>query len=250
MGSQPSSELFPGFDRVYLLGEPGASRAFRAELELSTEEAIAITRHELRRDDAVVANLGDGGKVAAGCDLDGLRSSAAHQRSDRGSSREARGSRMEHVQGPAFGEARREDHGVQRFVRPRALWTDRQQQERGDRAAISGRHFPRLERALLRTADVGRFARLHARRKGGMDLRCRSSEASLRESEGEERRLQEAGGDRALEGGDERVLEPVIGSRKDPDRREPDRGNPTEGSIGLTNDPRSGSPQRPSAGSY
>lgn len=47
---------------MYLLSEPGTSRAFRADLLLSTDEAFSITRHELLRDDPVVARWQMGAK--------------------------------------------------------------------------------------------------------------------------------------------------------------------------------------------
>jgi hypothetical protein len=64
MGSRPFFSSFPGFDRLYLLGEPGASRAFRANLELSTtDEAFAVTRHELQPDEPVTAKWFMGAKL-------------------------------------------------------------------------------------------------------------------------------------------------------------------------------------------
>lgn len=62
MVSPSSSNSFPGFDQLYLLGEPGASRAFRADLALSTDEAFAVTRHELRWNEPVIANWMMGAK--------------------------------------------------------------------------------------------------------------------------------------------------------------------------------------------
>jgi hypothetical protein len=46
MASQSDSSAFPGFSSVYLLGEPGNSRAFRGRMSLSVEEAFALTRDE------------------------------------------------------------------------------------------------------------------------------------------------------------------------------------------------------------
>jgi len=49
MGSRSTSRTFPGFDRIFLLGEPGNSRAFRVDLGVDTrEDAFGLTRAEVR----------------------------------------------------------------------------------------------------------------------------------------------------------------------------------------------------------
>ena len=62
MALRPASEVFPGFDRLYLLGEPGTSRAFRADLALSIDQAFAITRAESHPDEPVRAKWSMGGR--------------------------------------------------------------------------------------------------------------------------------------------------------------------------------------------
>jgi hypothetical protein len=49
MGSPSASRTFPGFARLYALEEPGASRAFRASLELTHEDALALLKGEATR---------------------------------------------------------------------------------------------------------------------------------------------------------------------------------------------------------
>jgi len=49
MGSQSVSSPFPGFSRIYALEERGDSRAFRASLELTHEDALALLRGEAKR---------------------------------------------------------------------------------------------------------------------------------------------------------------------------------------------------------
>jgi len=54
LGSRSASKSFPGFDRIFLLEEPGNSKAFRGDLGVkTTEEAFAMTRAELRPDQPV-----------------------------------------------------------------------------------------------------------------------------------------------------------------------------------------------------
>ena len=45
-----------------MLGEPGNSRAFRVDLELSTEQAFALTREELRSEKPVIARWSMGAR--------------------------------------------------------------------------------------------------------------------------------------------------------------------------------------------
>lgn len=48
MGSKSTIRDFPGFDRIFLLQEPGNSRAFRGDLDVeTTEEAFGVTRAEV-----------------------------------------------------------------------------------------------------------------------------------------------------------------------------------------------------------
>ena len=42
MGSKPHSKKFPGYTQVYRLVEPGAGRQFRASLDMSHSEALAV----------------------------------------------------------------------------------------------------------------------------------------------------------------------------------------------------------------
>jgi hypothetical protein len=49
MSSKSTSKTFPGFDRLFSLGDSGNNRAFRGDLGVeTTEEAFALTRAELR----------------------------------------------------------------------------------------------------------------------------------------------------------------------------------------------------------
>jgi hypothetical protein len=48
MDSSPTSKPFPGFDRVYRLGELDIGRAFRAKIQLLAGEDFAVTRGEVR----------------------------------------------------------------------------------------------------------------------------------------------------------------------------------------------------------
>jgi len=51
LGSRSTSKSFPGFDRIFLLEEPGNSKAFRGDLDVkTTDEAFALTRAELHLD--------------------------------------------------------------------------------------------------------------------------------------------------------------------------------------------------------
>jgi len=48
MDSKSTTKVFPGFDRIFSLGESGNSRAFRGDLGVeTTEESFALTRAEL-----------------------------------------------------------------------------------------------------------------------------------------------------------------------------------------------------------
>lgn len=49
MASQLDSRPFPGFSRIHRLYETGSSRAFRATLDLSNEEILALLDGEARR---------------------------------------------------------------------------------------------------------------------------------------------------------------------------------------------------------
>lgn len=46
MVSTSASKAFPGFSGVYVLEEPGNSRAFRGNISLSVDDAFAVTRAE------------------------------------------------------------------------------------------------------------------------------------------------------------------------------------------------------------
>jgi hypothetical protein len=46
MATVSTSEVFPGFSKVYWLHEPGGSRAFRGDIPLSVDDAFAVTRAE------------------------------------------------------------------------------------------------------------------------------------------------------------------------------------------------------------
>ena len=48
MGSKSISKPFPGFDKIFLLGEPGNSRAFRGDMDVTSDEAFALTRAEMQ----------------------------------------------------------------------------------------------------------------------------------------------------------------------------------------------------------
>lgn len=48
MGSRSTSKAFPGFDKVFLLREPGNSKAFRGDMEVKRDEALALTRSEMQ----------------------------------------------------------------------------------------------------------------------------------------------------------------------------------------------------------
>ena len=54
------AKSFPGYSRVYRLLEPGTSRAFRATLEMTHEEALAVLRGEAARDEPIRARWGMG----------------------------------------------------------------------------------------------------------------------------------------------------------------------------------------------
>lgn len=58
-----SSRVFPGFEHVYLLGDPGTGRAFRAEIELTVEQAFSITRGEFHPTEPVLARWSAGSKT-------------------------------------------------------------------------------------------------------------------------------------------------------------------------------------------
>jgi hypothetical protein len=47
LGSRSTSKEFPGFDKIFRLGESGSSRAFRGDVDVGTE-AVALTRAEMR----------------------------------------------------------------------------------------------------------------------------------------------------------------------------------------------------------
>ena len=48
MDSKSTSRPFPGFDRLFKLGEPGNSRAFRGKIDVKRDEAFALTRAEMQ----------------------------------------------------------------------------------------------------------------------------------------------------------------------------------------------------------
>jgi hypothetical protein len=48
MGSKSTSKPFPGFDKIFYLGEPGNSTAFRVNTGLESNEAFALTRAEMQ----------------------------------------------------------------------------------------------------------------------------------------------------------------------------------------------------------
>jgi hypothetical protein len=47
LGSKSTSRAFPGFDKLFYLGESGSSRAFRGDVPVETN-AVALTRAELQ----------------------------------------------------------------------------------------------------------------------------------------------------------------------------------------------------------
>jgi hypothetical protein len=47
MGSKSTSKVFPGFDKVFLLGESGNRRAFRGKMDVETDD-FGITRAEVQ----------------------------------------------------------------------------------------------------------------------------------------------------------------------------------------------------------
>jgi hypothetical protein len=63
MDIKRTSDVFPGFAHVYLLGEPGGSKAFRADLSVTLEQAFAATRAEFHPDAAVPAKWMMGGRL-------------------------------------------------------------------------------------------------------------------------------------------------------------------------------------------
>jgi hypothetical protein len=46
MGSESTSKVFPGFDKLFLLGSPGSSQAFRASIDVESDDAFRLTRAE------------------------------------------------------------------------------------------------------------------------------------------------------------------------------------------------------------
>jgi hypothetical protein len=63
MLSMSTSRIFPGFDHVFEFAESGGSRAFRGDIELSGDEALAITRHEQHPAGPVIVRWKMGAKV-------------------------------------------------------------------------------------------------------------------------------------------------------------------------------------------
>ncbi len=48
MGSKSTSRAFPGFDRIFSLGESGSTRAFRGHINLTSDETFGLTRAEMQ----------------------------------------------------------------------------------------------------------------------------------------------------------------------------------------------------------
>jgi hypothetical protein len=48
MGSKSNSKTFPGFDKIFLLGGPGNSKAFRGNINLESNETFGLTRAEMQ----------------------------------------------------------------------------------------------------------------------------------------------------------------------------------------------------------
>jgi hypothetical protein len=48
MGSKSTSKEFPGFDRMFSLGSTGSSRAFRGNINLTSDETFGLTRAEMQ----------------------------------------------------------------------------------------------------------------------------------------------------------------------------------------------------------
>jgi hypothetical protein len=48
MDSKSTSRDFPGFDKIFSLGEPGTSRSFRGDINLKSKEVFGLTRAEIQ----------------------------------------------------------------------------------------------------------------------------------------------------------------------------------------------------------
>jgi hypothetical protein len=48
MNSKSTSKVFPGFDKIFALEEPGNSTAFRVNADLERDDAFALTRAEIQ----------------------------------------------------------------------------------------------------------------------------------------------------------------------------------------------------------
>jgi hypothetical protein len=48
MDSKSTSKDFPGFDRLFYMGEPGISRSFRGRINLKRDEVFGLTRAEMQ----------------------------------------------------------------------------------------------------------------------------------------------------------------------------------------------------------
>jgi hypothetical protein len=55
MDSRSTSKAFPGFDRIFSLGGPGNSRAFRGDINLEVDEVFGLTRAEMPPSHPVIA---------------------------------------------------------------------------------------------------------------------------------------------------------------------------------------------------
>ena len=62
MGSKSTSKEFPGFDKIFSLGESGSRKAFRGDLDVETNgEAFALTRAELHPSHPIMVSWAMGG---------------------------------------------------------------------------------------------------------------------------------------------------------------------------------------------
>jgi hypothetical protein len=48
MGSKSTSKEFPGFDKIFYLGESGSTRAYRGDIDLTGDETFGLTRAEMQ----------------------------------------------------------------------------------------------------------------------------------------------------------------------------------------------------------
>lgn len=164
------ASVFPGFDRLYDLADPGSDRAFVATIDVPAETALPMLRGEIRRVTPIEGRWAMGSAKPLDVVWTTLALPALLGQ------RVVDLLRKEQVTGWDFISVQlaREEGRVVALRIPHGSWSlrsDRRPKKHEDREGVPRRRLPRLQRAVLRASELGWIRCFHARRGCWVDHR-------------------------------------------------------------------------------